>query len=129
MSASAKSSNTSTDSNDLIGQLVTSGLTKAFDAIKEKVTTNVQENGEQYLDEAVEKITETTAEVVEWAKKHPVKTALAVTALAAVSAFLMKMIATHSSSSSSKAGSSSSSARSSAPAAKKARAASAKSSR
>ena len=86
----------STDaSHDLIGQLVTSGLTKLFDSMKDTVTTNVQENGEQYLQDAVAKLKNSADQVVAWAKRNPVKTALAVAAVAAVSTFLVKSIATN----------------------------------
>lgn len=94
--AAAPKRSTSTDgSHDLIGQLVTSGLTKLFDSMKDTVTSNVQENGEQYLQDAVAKLKNSADQVVAWAKRNPVKTALAVAAIAAVSTFLVKSIATN----------------------------------
>ena len=84
-------------STDLIAQLLSQTLTGAFDSLKEKVTANVQENGEEYLQQAVEKIKESTAGVVAWAKENPVKTALAVAALAGVSLFLVKVVSESSS--------------------------------
>ena len=91
MSATDTASNAK-QPTDLVSQLLTQALTGAFDSLKGKVTTNVQENGEEYLHQAAEKIKESTAKVVAWAKQNPVKTALAVAALAAVSTFLVRTI-------------------------------------
>ena len=96
MSATASDS-TAKQSTDLVSQLLTQALAGAFDSFKGKVTANVQENGEEYLHQAAEKIKESTAKVVVWAKENPVKTALAVAALAAVSTFLVRTIASSSS--------------------------------
>lgn len=95
MSSAAAPKRSTDGSHDLIGQLVTSGLTKLFDSMKDSVTTNVQENGEQYLQEAVTKLKASADQVVAWAKRNPVKTALAVAAVAAVSTFLVKAISTN----------------------------------
>ena len=89
MSATASASTTK-QSTDMVSNLLTQALSGAFDSMKGKVTANVQENGEEYLHQAVEKIKESTAGVVAWAKENPVKTALAVAALAAVSTFLVR---------------------------------------
>lgn len=84
------SSTSVTPSTDIVGQLLSQALTGAFDSLKDKVTANVQENGEQYLHQAVEKIKDATSGMVAWAKENPVKTALAIAALAAVTTFLVK---------------------------------------
>lgn len=87
---STASATPATPSTDMVGQLLSQALTGAFDSLKDKVTANVQENGEQYLHQAVEKIKDATSGVVAWAKENPVKTALAIAALAAVTTFLVK---------------------------------------
>lgn len=92
MSATA-SPNTSKQSPDALSELFAQALSGAFDSVKGKVTANVQENGEEYLSQAVEKIKQSTASVVAWAKENPLKTALAVAALAAVSTFLVRTMA------------------------------------
>lgn len=92
MSASS-SQNTSKQSTDALSELFAQALSGAFDSVKGKLTTNVQENGEEYLSQAVEKIKQSTASVVAWAKENPLKTALAAAALAAVSTFLVRTIA------------------------------------
>ena len=79
-------------STDLVAQLLSQALGGAFDSLKGKVTDDVAENGEQYLHQAAEKIKESTAGLVNWAKQNPVKTAIAIAALAAVSTFLVRMM-------------------------------------
>ncbi len=90
--AIAPSASVPEHTNDAVAQLLTQALNGAFDSIKGKVTAKVQENGEEYLHQAAEKIKESTASVIAWAKENPVKTALAVAALAAVSTFLVRMM-------------------------------------
>lgn len=82
-----------TSSTDLVGQLLTHALDGAFDSFKGKVTTDIQENGEKYLHQAVEKIKESTSGLVAWAKENPMKTAAALAALAAVSAIIVHTMA------------------------------------
>lgn len=89
-SPAASSTPSASPGTDLVGHLLTQALAGAFDSLKGKFTSNVQENGEQYLHQAVERIKETTTGVVAWAKENPVKTALALAALAAVTTFLVK---------------------------------------
>lgn len=77
---------------DLVAQLLSQALGGAFDSLKGKVTDDVAENGEEYLHQAAEKIKEATSGLVTWAKQNPVKTAIAIAALAAVSTFLVRMM-------------------------------------
>lgn len=95
---SSTPSTPTTPSTDIVGHLLTQALAGAFDSLKGKVTANMQENGEQYLHQAVERIKETTSSVVAWAKENPVKTALALAALAAVTTFLVKTMTSSSAS-------------------------------
>jgi hypothetical protein len=75
--------------------LINSGLTSSFDAIREKISSSIGSNGEEYLHEAVDKITESTTQVVSWCKKNPIKMVVGIAALTAVSAFLVHIVGTH----------------------------------
>lgn len=79
----------SNGSLDLIGQMVDSGLSNTFEALKDKVTAGIKDNGEQYLTDAVDKLKDSASRLSDWAKKNPVKTAVAVAAVLAVTAFLV----------------------------------------
>ncbi len=69
--------------------LINAGLTSSFDAIRERISSGIGSNGEEYLHEAVDKITEATAQVASWCKKNPIKMVVGIAALTAVSAFLV----------------------------------------
>lgn len=73
---------------NLIGGVVSDSLSESVANLKSKVSEQVSIHGEEYLDSARERITEATAKVVEWGRKHPVKTVAAAAALIAVSGFL-----------------------------------------
>ena len=72
----------------LIGGVVSDSLSESVSNLKSKVTEQVSIHGEEYLESARERITEATTKVVEWGRKHPVKTVAAAAALIAVSGFL-----------------------------------------
>lgn len=72
----------------LIGGVVGDSLSESVSNLKSKVTEQVSIHGQEYLESARERITEATSQVVEWGKKHPVKTVAAAAALIAVSGFL-----------------------------------------
>jgi hypothetical protein len=88
-SKSTSSSHISDAAMPSLGSLLNSGLTSSFEAIRDKISQSVTENGEEYLKEAAEKITKSTSQVVEWSRKNPIKLAVGVAALLAVSAFLV----------------------------------------
>jgi hypothetical protein len=75
-----------------LSALINSGLTSSFDAIKDKISSTIGNNGEEYLHEAVDKITESTAQVATWCKKNPIKMVVGIAALTAVSAFLVHIM-------------------------------------
>ena len=79
----------------VVGQMVDFGLSNSFNSMKEKLTTSIKDNGEKYLHDAVGKLTDSAGKVVTWGKKNPVKTAVAVAALLAVSAFLVSTVRSH----------------------------------
>jgi hypothetical protein len=96
-SSSTKSSSRGSKSGDgtpssMILQLVSSAmgdsLSDVVGNLKTKVAEQVTVHGDAYLDAAREHISDATAKVVEWGKKHPVKTVAAAAALVAVSGFL-----------------------------------------
>ncbi len=91
MSTSSSNSDSSS-AKDIFPQLLNQALSSVFESVKDKVAVNVQENGEEYLQQAVEKIKESANKVVTWAKENPVKTAVALAALAAVSTFLVHTV-------------------------------------
>jgi hypothetical protein len=78
-----------------LGSALGDGLASVFDSVKEKMSGAVSENGVAYLEEAVEKLKDSTEKIVEWGKKNPVKTAVAVAAVAAVSTFLVSTMRSH----------------------------------
>jgi RNase P/RNase MRP subunit POP5 len=75
-----------------LSALIDSGLSSSFDAIREKISSTIGDNGEEYLHEAVEKISESTEQVVAWCKKNPIKMVIGIAALTAVSAFLVHTV-------------------------------------
>jgi hypothetical protein len=77
------------DSGSGLTALINSGLTSSFDAIREKLSSTIGSNGEEYLHEAVDKITEATTQVASWCKRNPIKMVVGIAALTAVSAFLV----------------------------------------
>jgi hypothetical protein len=89
--ATAPSKKKSGDSGSETGvsSMISAGLASSFDVIREKLSASISTNGEEYLHEAVDKITSATAEVVTWCKKNPIKMVVGVAALTAVSAFLV----------------------------------------
>ena len=88
--AGASSGNREVYSSSLsLSNFINSGLSSSFDAIRQKLTETIGDNGEKYLHEAVDKITDTTSQVATWSKKNPIKLAVGVAALMAVSAFLV----------------------------------------
>lgn len=89
--ASTKNSNKDSASSmvlQLIGSVMSDSLSESVANLKSKVTEQVSIHGQEYLESARERITEATTKVVEWGKKHPVKTVAAAAALIAVSGFL-----------------------------------------
>lgn len=76
-------------SMDFISQMVGTGLSNGFESLKEKVSASIKDNGEQYLTDALEKLKKSAANLTEWSKENPVKTAVAVAAVLAVTAFLV----------------------------------------
>jgi hypothetical protein len=75
-----------------LSALIDSGLSSSFDAIREKISSTIGNNGEEYLHEAVDKISESTEQVVAWCKKNPIKMVIGIAALTAVSAFLIHTV-------------------------------------
>lgn len=71
-----------------VNQAVGSSLTESLNAVKTRIGERITGDGEQYLQDASERISEVTAKVVKWGKEHPVKSAAAAAALIAVSTFL-----------------------------------------
>ncbi len=88
-SSSKKTSSGEPGSLHFISQMVGSGLSDSFDSLKEKVSTSITDNGEQYLHDAIARLKQSTSDLVGWSKKNPVKTAVAVAAVLAVTAFLV----------------------------------------
>ncbi len=72
----------------LIGSVVGDSLSDSVSNLKSKVSEQVSIHGQEYLESARERITDATTQIVEWGKKHPVKTVAAAAALIAVSGFL-----------------------------------------
>lgn len=72
----------------LIGDVVSDSLSESVSNLQSKVAEQVSIHGEEYLESARDRITEATTKVVEWGRKHPVKTVAAAAALIAVSGFL-----------------------------------------
>jgi len=72
----------------LIGGVVGDNLSESVANLKTRVAEQVTIHGQEYLESARERITEATDKVIEWGKKHPVKTVAAAAALIAVSGFL-----------------------------------------
>jgi hypothetical protein len=87
--SSSNSGKGGSDTGTGLSALINTGLTSSFEAIREKISSTISTNGEEYLHEAVDKITESTAQVVSWCKKNPIKMVVGVAALTAVSAFLV----------------------------------------
>jgi hypothetical protein len=95
--AGTKTRNASSSAGTAMGMsgvagLITSGLASSFEALRDKVSDTVTENGEEYLKDGVQKIARSTKDLVAWGKKHPLKTAAAVAALLAVSGFLVHVV-------------------------------------
>lgn len=88
-SSSKKSASGEPGSLQFISQMVGSGLSDSFDSLKQKVSSSITDNGEQYLHDAIERLKKSTGDLVGWSKKNPVKTAVAVAAVLAVTAFLV----------------------------------------
>lgn len=88
-STSTKQSSNDNASMDFISQLVASGLSNGFESLKEKVSVSIKDNGEEYLTDALDKLKKAAVSLTEWSKKNPVKTAVAVAAVLAVTAFLV----------------------------------------
>ena len=74
---------------DVISQLIAAGLAKSFAALREKLTETIAESGEHYLADAIDQMKDSAGKLVQWSKKNPVQTAVAVAAVLAVSAFLI----------------------------------------
>ena len=72
--------------------MVATGLSHTFDSLKEKVSGNITDNGEQYLSDALEKLKTAATDLGHWGKKNPVKTTIAVAAVLAVTAFLVSTV-------------------------------------
>lgn len=85
----SKESTPDTSSMDFISQMVATGLSNSFESLKDKVSATIKDNGEDYLGEALEKLKKSAAHLAEWSKQNPVKTAVAVAAVLAVTAFLV----------------------------------------
>lgn len=80
---------TDPSSMDFISQMVATGLSKSFESLKDKVSSTIKGNGEEYLSDALEKLKKSAVSLTEWSKQNPVKTAIAVAAVLAVTAFLV----------------------------------------
>ena len=76
-------------SMDFISQMVGTGLSNSFESLKDKVSSAIKDNGEQYLSDALEKLKKSATNLSEWSKENPVKTGVAVAAVLAVTAFLV----------------------------------------
>lgn len=72
-----------------------STLSGSFESLKEKISGAIGDNGEKYLKEAVEKVTDSATHLAKWAKKNPVKTTVAAAGLIAVSAYLYSLAKSH----------------------------------
>lgn len=84
--------------SSLLGTLSNSlenSLSGSFESLKEKISDAIGENGEKYLKEAVEKITDSATHLAQWAKKNPVKTTVAAAGLIAASAYLYSLSRSH----------------------------------
>ena len=84
-----KESAPDTSSMDFISQMVATGLSNSFETLKDKVSATIKDNGEEYLSDALEKLKKSASNLAEWSKQNPVKTAVAVAAVLAVTAFLV----------------------------------------
>lgn len=91
-----KESEPDTSSMDFISQMVATGLSNSFESLKDKVSATIKDNGEEYLSDALEKLKKSAAQLTEWSKQNPVKTAVAVAAVLAVTAFLVATAKNHS---------------------------------
>ena len=72
-----------------------STLSGSFESLKEKISDAIGADGEKYLKDAVEKVTESATHLAKWAKKNPVKTTVAAAGLIAVSAYLYSLSRAH----------------------------------
>ncbi|MBA3936841.1 MAG: hypothetical protein H0X38_05215 [Planctomycetes bacterium] len=72
-----------------------STLSGSFETLKEKLAGAIGDNGEKYLKDAVEKVTDSATHLAKWAKKNPVKTTVAAAGLIAVSAYLYSLSRSH----------------------------------
>lgn len=88
-SRTAAESTKDNSSMDFISQMVGTGLSNSFESLKDKVSTAIKDNGEQYLSDAIDKLKKSATHLVEWSKENPVKTGVAVAAILAVTAFLV----------------------------------------
>lgn len=88
-SRSAVEATKDNSSMDFISQMVGTGLSNSFESLKDKVSTAIKDNGEQYLSDAIDKLKKSATHLVEWSKENPVKTGVAVAAVLAVTAFLV----------------------------------------
>lgn len=93
--ASSKSNAHEPNSMEFISHMLASGLASTFDSLKEKVSGNITDNGEQYLTDALDKLKTAAADLASWGKKNPVKTTIAVAAVLAVTAFLVSTTKRH----------------------------------
>ena len=93
----AKSSNPDLKATLLntISTSLESTLSGSFESLKEKLAGAIGDNGEKYLKEAVEKVTDSATQLAKWAKKNPVKTTVAAAGLVAVSAYLYSLAKAH----------------------------------
>ncbi len=102
--SSANGAKSDSSSMDFVSQMVANGLSSTFESLKEKVTANIKDNGEQYLADAIEKLKTSASDLADWGKKNPIKTAAAVAAVLAVTAFLVTTVKSDGSSMSSNKG-------------------------
>jgi len=91
----AKDGSAGGDAGSGLSALINSGLTSSFDAIRERISSSIGSNGEEYLHEAVDRITDATTQVTTWCKKNPIKMVIGIAALTAVSAFLVHTVGTN----------------------------------
>lgn len=91
----AKSAAHETSSLEFISQMLATGLASSFESLKDKVSVNFKDNGEQYLTDALDKLKKAAADLADWGKKNPVKTTVAVAAVLAVTAFLVSTAKNH----------------------------------
>ena len=89
---SKKNTKTNKPSNLTRGSASVSPLTSTFQALKERLSSTVMDNSEQYLKDAVAKLIDVASQLTDWSKKNPAKAAVAAVAALTATSFLVATI-------------------------------------